>query len=65
MNYQGGIGTLGGIGGSTAVAGIAILPNTGSISILRYVALAAVITGVTLVVLHLGAVVYRRRIVRQ
>lgn len=58
MNYQGEVGTVAGV--STTVAGIAVLPNTGGSSILLYVGIAAIVTGVTLVTTQVAVWLYRR-----
>jgi hypothetical protein len=58
MNYQGEVGTVAGV--STTVAGIAVLPNTGGSSILLYVGIAAIVTGVTLVTTQVAVWFYRR-----
>lgn len=55
MNYQGSV-----IGGSTVVAGVAVLPKTGEGSILRYVTVATIVTGVILLILQI-VVIWRKR----
>ena len=48
------------LGVSTTVAGVALLPNTGGRSLLAYGAIAAIIIGITAVVLQIAATLYRR-----
>lgn len=55
MNYQGSV-----IGGGTVVAGVAVLPKTGEGSILRYVTVATIVTGVILLILQI-VVIWRKR----
>lgn len=57
MNYQGGTNLLAGT--SSTVAGIAVLPNTGEVSLLTYVGIAAIVTGAMMVSLQIGVWVYR------
>ncbi len=57
MNYQSGTTVAAGV--SVTVAGIAVLPATGETSILSYVAIGAIVTGVTLVLLQASVFVYR------
>ena len=52
MNYQSGVSTVAGV--STTVAGIAILPSTGEVSLLTYVGIAAIVTGTVLLGLQAG-----------
>lgn len=58
MDYQGQIGTVAGI--STTVAGIAVLPATGEVSLLRYTAIAAIVTGATLVLTQIAVWLYNK-----
>ena len=57
-SYQGVLGVA--TSTSSTVAGVALLPNTGETPILMYVAVAAIVTGVTATVLQIVANVYRR-----
>lgn len=57
MNYQGGTNLLAGT--SSTVAGIAVLPNTGEVSLLTYVGIAAIVTGLMMIGLQVGVCVYR------
>lgn len=56
MNYQG--GTV--LGTSTTVAGIALLPDTGEVSLLTYVGIAAIVTGIMMIGLQIGVWAHRR-----
>ncbi len=47
------------LGGTSTAAGIAVLPNTGSRTILSTIAVVAIVVGVTAVVLQLGVALYR------
>ena len=58
MNYQGGSTVVAGT--STTVAGVALLPETGEVSLLTYVGVAAIVTGITMVTLQVGVWAYRR-----
>ncbi len=60
MNYQGDINIVGGMGGGGIVTGVALLPNTGNVSLLQYVAIAAIVTGAILIGLQAVVVVCRR-----
>ena len=57
MNYQGGTADV--AGASTTIAGIDMLPETGEVSLLTYVGIAAIVTGVLLVTLQTGVWAYR------
>lgn len=56
MNYQGSITS-----GSAVVAGVAVLPKTGEGSILRYVTVATIVTGVILLILQIVVIWQKRR----
>lgn len=58
MNYQSGTNLLAGT--SSTVAGIAVLPDTGEVSLLTYVGIAAIVTGCMMVSLQLGVWIYRQ-----
>lgn len=60
MNYQGGLTAVAGV--STTVAGIALLPSTGEISLLTYVGIAAIVTGSMLVALQASVWILKRRL---
>lgn len=55
MNYHGET-----IGGGAVITGVAVLPNTGTNSILRYVTVAVIVTGAILLILQL-IVIWRRK----
>ena len=55
MNYHGDT-----IGGGAVITGVAVLPNTGTDDVLRYVTVAVIITGVILLILQL-IVAWRRK----
>jgi LPXTG-motif cell wall-anchored protein len=57
VNYQS--GTTAAAGVSVSAAGIAVLPATGESSILSFVAIGAIVTGVTLVLLQATVYIYR------
>lgn len=59
MDYQGQIGSVSGI--STSVAGVALLPATGETSVLRYVCIAAIVTGVTLLLTQTAVWLYSKQ----
>lgn len=56
MNYQGSITS-----GSAVVTGVAVLPKTGEGSILRYVTVATIVTGVILLILQIVVIWQKRR----
>lgn len=55
MNYYGNTISYGSV-----VAGVAVLPNTGNNSILRYVAVATIITGIILMILQIVVIWYKK-----
>lgn len=55
MDYQGTVA-----GATTTVAGVAVLPATGETSILRYISIAAIVTGGTLLFMQVAVWLYRR-----
>ncbi len=48
------------LGGTSTAAGIAVLPKTGSHTLISNIAIVAIVVGVTAVVLQLGVALYRR-----
>lgn len=55
MNYHGNI-----ISGGVVAGGVAVLPNTGENNILRYVAVATIVTGIILLILQI-VVAWRKK----